>query len=48
MTQFYMTFSEVNREFKILHTSHKKALNNKRSGSVTLQFYRKLSSKIPL
>ena len=24
----YMTFSEVNREFKILHTSHKKALNN--------------------
>ena len=26
MTQFYMTFSEVNREFKILHTSHKKAL----------------------
>ena len=27
MTQFYMTCSEVNREFKILHTSHKKALN---------------------
>ena len=25
MTQFYMTFSEVSREFKILHTSHKKA-----------------------
>ena len=25
MTQFYMTYSEVNREFKILHTSHKKA-----------------------
>ena len=24
MTQFYMTFSEVNREFKILHTSHKR------------------------
>ena len=23
-----MTFSEANREFKILHTSHKKALNN--------------------
>ena len=28
MTQFDMTFSEVNREFKILHISHKKALNN--------------------
>ena len=23
-----MTFSEANREFKILHTSHKNALNN--------------------
>ena len=23
-----MTFSEANRQFKILHTSHKKALNN--------------------
>ena len=36
-----MTFSEANREFKILHTSHKKALNNIRQGCVTLQFYRK-------
>ena len=26
MTQFYVTFSEVNREFIILHISHKKAL----------------------
>ena len=24
----FMTFNEVNREFKILQTSHKKALNN--------------------
>ena len=43
-----MTFSEANREFKILHISHKKALNNIRKGCVTLQFYRKISSKIPL
>ena len=43
-----MTFSEANREFKISHTSHKKALNNIRKGYVTLQFYRKISSKIPL
>ena len=26
MTQFHMTLCEVNREFKLLHTSHKKAL----------------------
>ena len=43
-----MTFSEANREFKILPTSHKKALNNISSGCVTLQLYRKISSKIPL
>ena len=43
-----MTFSEANREFKILHTSHEKALNNISWGCVTLQFYRKISSKIPL
>ena len=48
MTQFYMTFSEVNREFQVLHTSDKKELNNIRQGSVTLQFYGKISSKIPL
>ena len=43
-----MAFSETNREFKILHTSHKKALKNISWGCVTLQFYRKISSKIPL
>ena len=43
-----MTFSEANREFKILHTSHKKASNNISWGCVTLQLYRKISSKIPL
>ena len=43
-----MTFSEANRECKILHTSHRKALNNIRQGCVTLRFYRKLFSKIPL
>ena len=43
-----MTFCEANREFKILHTSHKKPLNNSSWGCVTLQFYRKVSSKIPL
>ena len=43
-----MTFSEANREFKILHTSDEKALNNISWGCVTLQFYRKISSKIPL
>ena len=42
-----MTFSEANREFKILHT-HKKALNNISWRCVTLQFYRKISSKVPL
>ena len=47
MTQFYMTFSEVNREFKILHTSHKRALNNKRLGSVTLQFIENYPLKFP-
>ena len=43
-----MTFSEANREFKILHTSHKNALNNISWGCVTLQFHRKICSKIPL
>ena len=43
-----MTFSKANREFKILHTLHKKALNNISWGCITLQFYRKISSKIPL
>ena len=43
-----MTFSETNGEFKILHTSHKKALNYINWGCVILQFYRKISSKIPL
>ena len=43
-----MTFSEANREFKILHTPHKKALNNISWGCITLQFYRKISSEIPL
>ena len=28
LSQFYMTFIEVDTEFKILHASHKKALNN--------------------
>ena len=42
-----MAFSDANREFKILHTSHKKALNNITWGCVTRQFYRKISSKIP-
>ena len=43
-----MVFSEANRELKIFHTSHKKALNNISWGCVTLHFYRKISSKIPL
>ena len=43
-----MTFSEANREFKILHTSRKKASNNISWGCVTLQFNSKISSKIPL
>ena len=45
---FYMTFNEANREFKILHTSHKKALNNISWRCVTLQFYSKITPKIPL
>ena len=43
-----MTSSEANEEFQIYHTSHKKALNGISWGCVTLQFYRKISSKIPL
>ena len=43
-----MTFSERIRAFKIIHTSHKKALNNISWGSGTLQFYRKISSKMSL
>ena len=31
-----MTFSEANRDFKILHASHKKALNNISWACVTL------------
>ena len=40
-----MRFSEANREFKILHTSHKKALNNISWGCVTLQFIKKYPLK---
>ena len=36
-----MTFSEANREFKTLHTSHKKAFNNISWECVTLQFHKK-------
>ena len=43
-----MAFSEANREFQIFHISHKKPLNNISWECVTLQFYRKISSKNPL
>ena len=45
MTQFYMTFSEVNREFKILHTSHKKALKILEKDLSQLDFIEKYSLK---